>query len=159
MGHQIISNAGRAEPRYPDRPGERIKEDDMTKKGEMRITVWQFVRIMVALEGRRARPSVYAAWEGSWRELDAELTKLGRTDHASYSDLMMNQEVVLDLSSDKHRGEVIAALRRIMQDLKQQLRVASGGAADRRSLKFELAELGQLSKTLNRDRSSPRQSG
>ena len=159
MGHKIISNAGRAEPRYPDHPCKRTKEDDMTKKGEMRITVWQFVRIMVAFEGRRARPSVYAVWEGSWRELDAELTKLGRTDHASYSDLMMNQEVVLDLSSDKHRGEVIAALRRIMQDLKQQLRVASGGAADRRSLKFELTELGELSKTLNRDRSSPRLSG
>ena len=159
MGRQIITNASTAEPRYPGRPGKTTKEDDMTKKGEMRITVWQFVRIMVALEGRRARPSVYAAWEGSWRELDAELTKLGRTDHASYSDLMMNQEVVLELSSDKHRGEVIAALRRIMQDMKQQLRVASGGAADRRSLKFELAELGELNKTLNRDSSSPSQSG
>ena len=131
----------------------------MIKKGEMRIAVWQFVRIMVALEGRRARPSVYAAWEGAWRELDAELTKLGRTDHATFSDLMMNQEVVLELSSDKHRGEVIAALRRIMQDMKQQLRVASGGAADRRSLKFELVELGELNKTLNRNSPTPRKLG
>ena len=159
MGRQNISNAGTAEPRYPGRPGKTTKEDDMTKKGEMRITVWQFVRIMVALEGRRARPIVYAAWEGAWRELDAELTKLGRTDHAAYSDLMMNQEVVLELGSDKHRGEVIAALRRIMQDMKQQLRGGSGGAADRRSLKFELAELGELNKTLNRDSPSTRQSG
>ena len=131
----------------------------MIKKGEMRIAVWQFVRIMVALEGRRARPSVYAAWEGAWRELDAELTKLGRTDHATFSDLMMNQEVVLELSSDKHRGEVIAALRRIMQDMKRQLRVASSGAADRRSLKFELVELGELNKTLNRNSPTPRQLG
>jgi hypothetical protein len=131
----------------------------MAKKGEMRVTVWQFVRIMVALEGRRSRPSIYAAWQGAWRELDAELTKLGRTDHAAYSDLMMNQEVVLELGSDKHRGEVIAVLRRIMQDMKRQLRVANGGAADRRSLKFELAELGDLNKSLNRDSPSPRQSG
>ncbi|MDA0231374.1 MAG: hypothetical protein O3B21_14460 [Proteobacteria bacterium] len=131
----------------------------MAKKGEMRISVWQFVRIMVALEGRRPRPSVYAAWEGAWRELDTELTKLGRTDHAAYSDLMMNQEVVLELGSDKHRGEVIAVLRRITQDMKRQLRVASGGAADRRSLKFELAELGELNRSLNRDSPSPRQSG
>ena len=131
----------------------------MIKKGEMRIAVWQFVRIMVALEGRRARPSVYAAWEGAWRELDAELTKLGRTDHATFSDLMMNQEVVLELSSDKHRREVITALRRIIQDMKRQLRVASNGAADRRSLKFELVELGELNKTLNRNSPTPRQLG
>ncbi|HJN59635.1 MAG TPA: hypothetical protein QF630_01190 [Alphaproteobacteria bacterium] len=131
----------------------------MVKQREMRITVWQFVRIMVALEGRRPRPEVYQDWKDAWRELDAELTRLGRTDHAAYSDLMMNQEVVLELGGDKRRREVVAALARIMQDTKRQLRAANAGAEERRGLKFELAELGELHKALNRDSPSrvPRQ--
>ena len=131
----------------------------MTDKAEMRITVWQFVRIMVALEGRRPRAGVYEDWKGAWRELDAELTRLGRTDHAAYSDLMMNQEVVLALGGNKRRREVIAVLARIMQDLKRQLRTVKSGPEERRSLKFELAELRDLYGALNRDSPSLRQSG
>lgn len=131
----------------------------MTDKAEMRITVWQFVRIMVALEGRRPRARVYEDWQGAWRELDAELTRLGRTDHAAYSDLMMNQEVVLALGGGKRRREVTQALARIMQDMKRQLRTAKSGPEERRSLKFELAELRDLYTALNRDSPSLRQSG
>ena len=76
---------------------------NMAGKGEMRITVWQFVRIMVALEGRRPRAEVYENWKGAWQELDAELTRLGKSDHAAYSDLMMNQEVVLELGGANRR--------------------------------------------------------
>ncbi len=131
----------------------------MTHEGEMRITVWQFVRIMVALEGRRPRARVYADWKAAWRELDAELTRLGRADRAAYSDLMMNQEVVLELGGDKRRREVIAVLARIMRDMKRQMRAANSGAEERRSLKFELGELGGLHDTLNRDSPSLRRSG
>ena len=131
----------------------------MTNKAEMKITVWQFVRIMVALEGRRPRARVYADWQGAWRELDTELTRLERADHAAYSDLMMNQEVVLELGGDKRRREVSAALARIMRDMKRQMRAAKSGAEDRRSLKFELGELGDLHQALNRDSPSLRRSG
>ena len=131
----------------------------MAGKGEMRITVWQFVRIMVALEGRRPRAEVYEDWKGAWQELDAELTRLGKTDHAAYSDLMMNQEVVLELGGGKRRRELSQALLRITRDMKRQLRTAAGGAAERRSLKFELGELEVLQKSLNRDSPSLRQSG
>ena len=131
----------------------------MTDKAEIRITVWQFVRIMVALEGRRPRARIYEDWKAAWRELDAELARLGRTDHAAYSDLMMNQEVVLALGGDKRRREVIAVLARIMQDMKRQLRTAKSGPDERRSLNFELAELHDLYTALNRDSPSLRQSG
>jgi len=120
----------------------------MANKRELRLTVWQFVRIMVALEGRRTRPRVHADWQAVWRELDGELTRLGQYDHAAYSDLMMNQEVVLELSNDKRRGEVRAALERVMRRMKQELRIAKSGAEERRSLKFELQELSDLHRTL-----------
>jgi hypothetical protein len=46
-----------------------------------------------------------------------------------------------------------------MQDTKRQLRAANAGAEERRGLKFELAELGELHKALNRDSPSLRQLG
>ena len=120
----------------------------MSEKRELRITVWQFVRIMVSLEDRRTRPMVYEDWKPAWKELDGELGRLARDDHAAYSELMMNQEVVLQLSSDKRRGEVRAAIERVMQRMKKELRVAESGVEERRSLKFELHELSELHRTL-----------
>ena len=131
----------------------------MTQKRELRITVWQFVRIMVALEGRRPRAQIYDDWKAAWRELDTELTRLGKSDIAAYSELMMNQEVVLEIGGGKRRREVMHVLARILRDMKRQLRNAGGGAEERRSLKFELGELDDLNKSLNRDSPSPRQSG
>ncbi|PPR19821.1 MAG: hypothetical protein CFH39_02528, partial [Alphaproteobacteria bacterium MarineAlpha10_Bin2] len=115
--------------------------------------------IMMALEGRRPRAEVYENWKGAWQELDAELTRLGKSDHAAYSDLMMNQEVVLELGGANRRREVTQALTRIMRDMKRQMRTANSAAAERRSLKFELGELDALHKSLNRDSPSLRQSG
>jgi hypothetical protein len=120
----------------------------MADKRELRITVWQFVRIMVSLEDRRKRPLVYDDWKAAWHELDGELTRLGHDDQVAYSDLMMNQEVVLEFSNDKRRGEIRAALERVMQRMKRELRVAKSGKEERRSLKFELDELSELHRTL-----------
>ena len=67
---------------------------------ELRIPVWQFVRIMVELEGRASskRPrggSVYTDWRDAWAELDARLSDLGERDAAAFANLMMEQEVVV----------------------------------------------------------------
>jgi len=128
----------------------------MAENDELRIAVWQFVRIMVALEGRRPRAKVYGDWKSAWRELDTELTRLGKSDHAAYSDLMMNQEVVLILSSKACRSEVILALSRITRDIKRQIAVPKGGAEDRNSLKYEFGELSALQAKLSRDPRSTR---
>ena len=60
---------------------------------QLRIVVWQFVRIMVQLEAeagrRKRRASVYDDWREAWEELDARLTDLGKKDVAAYSNLMM----------------------------------------------------------------------
>jgi len=131
----------------------------MADKDELRIAVWQFVRIMVALEGRRPRAKVYDDWKPAWRELDGELTRLGKSDHGAYSDLMMNQEVVLTLGGKARRSEVAQALARVTRDIKRQVAAPKSGAEERKSLKFELGELSALQATLNRDSRSPRRSG
>jgi hypothetical protein len=129
------------------------------KRDEIRIAVWQFVRIMVALEGRRPRAQVYDDWKAAWHEIDRELTRLGKSDHAAYSDLMMNQEVVLILADDTRRREVAQALSRVIRGIKGSLSAAKGDAAARDGLKFELAELAALNDSLNRDSRSSGRSG
>lgn len=123
----------------------------MAETNELRIAVWQFVRIMVALEGRRPRAKIYDHWKSAWDELDSELTRLGKSDHAAYSDLMMNQEVVLKLDSKERRDEVIQALLRINRDIKRQIAAAKSRVEERKTLKFELGELSALQAALNRD--------
>ena len=131
----------------------------MAAKDELRIAVWQFVRIMVALEGRRPRARVYDDWKQAWHELDGELGRLGQSDHAAYSDLMMNQEVVLTLGGPARRREVVQALSRVTRDIKRRMSAAKSGAAERKSLKFELAELTALHDSLNRDSRPSKRSG
>jgi len=128
----------------------------MAEKDELRVAVWQFVRIMVALEGRRPRSKVYDDWRPAWRELDSELTRLGKSDHTAYTDLMMNQEVVLTLDAKARRSEVIQALVRVTRDIKRQIAEPKSGAEERRSLKYELGELSALQITLQRNSRSTR---
>ncbi len=128
----------------------------MAKNDELRMAVWQFVRIMVALEGRRPRAVVYDDWKPAWRELDSELTRLGKSDHAAYSDLMMNQEVVLALGGKARRSEVIRALARITRDIRRRVAAPKSEAEERNSLKYELGELSALQAKLSSDPRSTR---
>jgi len=128
----------------------------MTKTDEMRIAVWQFVRIMVALEGRRPRAKVYDDWKQAWREVDYELSRLSKSDHAAYSNLMMNQEVVLNFGDKSRRSEVTRALARVTRDIKRRISAPKSEAEERNSLKYELGELSALQASLSRDSRSTR---
>ncbi len=91
---------------------------------ELRLVVWQFVRIMVQLEtasrarGRQSAPSLYGAWRPAWQEIDRRLTQLGKTDSAGFSDLMMEQEVVLKCRDRAQLNETIRTVDNIINQLK-----------------------------------------
>ena len=136
------------EPRYP--------RTAMAENDEIRIAVWQFVRIMVALEGRRPRAKVYDDWKLAWREVDNELIRLSKSDHAAYSELMMNQEVVLTLGNQIRRSEVTRALARVTRDIKRRISAPNSEVEERKNLKYELGELNALKTSLSRDTRSAR---
>lgn len=103
---------------------------------ELRLDVWQFVRIMVALEAMPASAAL-RAWGGAWRELDDRLTQLGKTDPDAFAALMMDEEVVLPAPDRRVLDDAERALRRVDRELSSAL-AERGLTADRRAeLEFE----------------------
>lgn len=123
---------------------------------ELRIVVWQFVRIMVQLEtvsrarGRAKAPSVYKDWRPAWTEIDRTLTRLGDSDADAFSDLMMNQEVVLRCRDRSQMNEVTRAIENVINQLDQQIRAVRGEAKAEEELRFERRELNALLKKLRK---------
>jgi type IV secretory pathway VirB4 component len=115
---------------------------------ELRIVVWQFVRIMVQFETEASRArrsaSVYRDWREAWEELDARLTDLGKSDVAAYSNLMMDQEVVVKCRDQAQLDDVIQAVDRVIKRLGDEIARKQGKLKD---LRFEQREL----KTLRRE--------
>jgi hypothetical protein len=123
---------------------------------ELRLIVWQFVRIMVQLEtvsrvrGRERGPSVYQDWRGSWTEIDRTLERLGKTDSEAFADLMMNQEVVLRCRDRSQVNEVSRTAENVVAQLDELLKEARGDAKKEEELQFERREMKALVKHLRR---------
>jgi hypothetical protein len=123
---------------------------------ELRLVVWQFVRVMVQLEtvsrarGRQSAPSLYGAWRPAWQEIDRRLTQLGKTDSAGFSDLMMEQEVVLQCRDRAQLNELIRTVDNIVNQLKASAKTASGDPRAATDLRFERTEMETLSRHLRK---------
>ena len=123
---------------------------------ELRVVVWQFVRIMVQLEtesarrkpGRREAPSgsVYHDWREAWDELDAKLTDLGKRNARAYAALMMDQEVVVECRNRAQIDEVALTVDRVIKRLGDLISRKEGKVKD---LSFELKEMKVLRQELN----------
>ena len=121
---------------------------------EIRIVVWQFVRIMAQLETESARRkprggapknSLYESWREAWEELDTKLTDLGKRDHRAYSNLMMDQEVVLECATAADLAEVVQTVDRIIKRLGDMITRKQGKVKD---LRFEVREMKTLRQEL-----------
>ncbi len=112
------------------------------------ITVWQFVRLMVRLEetaGRSpARDALYGEWRDAWQEIDGRLERLGREDADAFSDLMMEQEVIVNCDDPDQIAQGAAALDEVGGALAKALPKADKDLAE--SLRFERDELAALAK-------------
>ena len=66
----------------------------------IRFTVWQFVRVMVYLEEvsnpSSGQKALSKAWADIWKELDQQLSQLAEDDFDAYSQMMMDQDLIID---------------------------------------------------------------
>jgi len=124
---------------------------------QLRFTVWQFVRLMVHLEDRQTaksgpRPEEAAllkAWAAIWSPLDQDLARLAESDTDAYSDMMMDQDVVIEDATPAEVLTAKAALEAVVKEM--DLAIKRGGeTALLDSLNFERRELGQLTRKLGR---------
>jgi len=126
----------------------------MANSGTLAIDVWQFVRVMVALEkpARRGRPAgaAYMAWREIWRELDQRLTDLGKTDAAGFADLMMEQQVVLPVSRPAIVREEVETIEAVTRQMTTDLDRGTGDAGHQSNLRFERKELNALARKIAR---------
>lgn len=124
----------------------------MAESGTIAIDVWQFVRIMVALEerSRGRRPgAAYTAWREIWRELDQRLTELGETDAAAFADLMMEQQVVLPAARPAIIRDAVDAIEAVTRQMTAELDRKAGDGGHQADLRFERKELNALARKLS----------
>ncbi len=118
------------------------------KTTEIRFIVWQFVRLMVQLEetveaGRAPEEKkLYDSWEDIWVDLDAKLIDLGAKNPEKFAELMMDQEVVSDLTSSE-AGVVAIQLQAVLKDIIEKLK-HTDEEEDVADLSFERDELSLL---------------
>jgi len=129
---------------------------------ELRFTVWQFVRLMVHIEEcanpSKSQAALRAAWGDIWHPLDAQLVELAERDFDAYSELMMDQDVVIEDATLDQAHAARIAIDEIMSVMDRAIADGAntdGAQADDRSehiqnLKFERRELRQLSRKLSR---------
>lgn len=123
---------------------------------ELRLVVWQFVRVMVQLEavsrarGRDGAPSLYGAWRPAWQEIDRRLTAVGKNDATAFSDLMMEQEVVLQCRNRAQMSELTRTIENVINQLKSEIKAASGDARRLTDLRYEKTELETLGRRLRK---------
>lgn len=130
--------------------------DDMHDT-KLRFTVWQFVRLMVHLEDRQtAKPGPRAeetallnAWADIWAPLDQDLARLAESDTDAYSDMMMDQDVVIEEATPAEMLTAKAALEAVIQEMDLAIKRGSEPSL-LDSLTFERRELGQLVRKLGR---------
>lgn len=77
------------------------------------LTVWEFVRIMVALEDEGADCPFYVQRADVWDSVDGELGRLSAEDPDGFAEMMMEHQVTLedvgaDELKDVERGAAIA---------------------------------------------------
>jgi hypothetical protein len=118
---------------------------------ELRFTVWQFVRLMVHLEdsAHLAPPQadLLKVWGDIWQPLDGELAQLSEQDMDAYSDMMMDQDVVIEDATPAQAQAAHKSIIEIMTIMDKA--IEAGGEPDHiQDLKFERRELRQLSRQL-----------
>lgn len=149
----------------PNRPTTTGRKPPMRGGHRLDITVWQFVRIMVQLEavaktrGGRSRAGrapvspderpVYVDWREAWQEVDHELTRLGKTDSDAFSDLMMNQNVVLECRNRSQINEVERAIENVVHQMRAEVTASAGDDEHITDLRSEIRELEKLARRLS----------
>lgn len=120
---------------------------------EIHFTVWQFVRLMVHLEEHEDlsanERALLESWNEVWLPLDQELGELAERDFDAYSELMMDQDVIISEASTEQVESAQTAISRVMADMDTAIE-AGGDPAHMQNLKFERRELRQLARKLGR---------
>jgi hypothetical protein len=114
----------------------------------LELTVWEFVRVMVALEDEGADCPFYTARSEVWDAVDGELGRLADEDPDGFAEMMMEHQVTFEdvtaaEMNDVERGAEIAleAIKQAEADGGHDEETAQGLAYEKRELKALIKRL------------------
>lgn len=118
---------------------------------ELRLNTWEFVRLMVQCEeaNKKNPPKtivlLWESWADIWTPLDATLNDLIEADFNAYSEMMMEDEVVIqDVTPDQLQA-TITELGNVKTAMESALKSTAGTnqihAEVREAMEFEITEL------------------
>lgn len=114
------------------------------------LSVWEFVRVMVALEDEGADSAFYTARADVWDSVDGDLGRLAGEDPDGFAEMMMEHQVTLedvtaDEMKDVERGVEIA-----LEAIKGAEAAGTADEEQAHGLAYEKRELKALLKRLRR---------
>lgn len=123
---------------------------------DLRLPVWQFVRLMVQVEEtlKKGRSGPVAglsrAWGEVWEEVDGALGRLGKTDPEAFADLMMDQEVVLEQVTADQVATAGQEFAKVIATMRERLKRQPKAGQEAEDLRFEIDALEATVKALPR---------
>ena len=124
---------------------------------DLRLTVWQFVRLMVQVDETLAAkpdPGVQAVkdmWDDIWLDIDARLEELGRKDPDGFATMMMDQEVVLTGMTPSLQSAIGSEVAKVVRAM-QGTRRSTKDQQSKDDLTFEIQELNDVLSDLGQKR-------
>ncbi len=124
---------------------------------DLRLSVWQFVRLMVQVdETLAARPNpaveeIKTTWDDIWLDIDARLEELGRKDPDGFATMMMDQEVVLTGMTPALQTAIAGELAQVVRTM-QTARRSTKDQQAKDDLTFEIQELNDVLTALGQKR-------
>jgi len=111
---------------------------------KLTFVVWQFVRVMVQLEKTGTKSQAYRAWRDQWKKLDRRLDRLGKSNRAGFSNLMMTEDVVIDKVTAAELSDVRRALDAVIRQINTDIQTCEPEDELLGGLESELTELAAL---------------
>ena len=121
---------------------------------EIRLTTWEFVRLMVQCEETKKKKStptvdtLWTAWESIWTPLDKTLSDLIDKDFNAYSEMMMSEEVVIPNVTFDQLSATITELTNVKKAMQNALDTVQLHDEVRDAMTFEVEELATRVKSL-----------
>ena len=121
-----------------------FKEDE----DAMKLDIWEFVRLMVAVEQEPGNP-LMQAFAQQWQEVDQALTELAQEDHIAYSDMMLNQQIDLGDLTRQQSQAAIDTFTQVIAEIKK-LEAKASAPEEVETFKLERKALAKTVKRLKR---------
>lgn len=116
----------------------------------LELTVWEFVRIMVALEDEGDDCPFYVQRAEVWESVDGELGRLAEADPDAFAVMMMEHQVTLEDMGDDEMKDVERGVEIALESVKGAEDMGTEDDDQAQGLAFEKRELKSLLKRLRR---------